>query len=84
MEQIEFKNISFFYPSGKSVLENISFNVPVGSITGIVGKSGKGKTTIIDLLLLLLKPQQGAIKIDNKSLADVVELLIQHNARGWP
>ena len=63
-------NVSFGY--GKtSVLGNASLTVPVGSFTAIMGLSGAGKTTIADLIIGLIRPQQGEILIDNVPLEQV-------------
>jgi ATP-binding cassette, subfamily C, bacterial len=63
-------NVSFGY--GKiSVFGNASLTVPAGSFTAIMGPSGAGKTTIADLIIGLLRPQQGEILIDNVPLEQV-------------
>ena len=50
--------------------------IPVNSVIGIVGPSGSGKSTLIDILLCLIKPQQGQLKIDNIIIND-------QNSRSW-
>lgn len=60
---IELKNINFSYEK-KLVLKNISFKIKKGSTIGIIGKSGSGKSTIVDVLMGLLKPDSGNISID--------------------
>lgn len=62
--QIEFQNISFGYDAHRSILKNISFEVPQGSSVAIVGKSGIGKSSIIDLLLGFYSLNEGKIFID--------------------
>ena len=63
---IEFKDVSFEYKSrSKLALTNISFKINKGDFVGIVGKTGSGKSTLIDLMLGLLSPTNGKIKIDN-------------------
>ncbi len=59
---ISFKSID--RQLGKFSLKDISFELPEGCICGLVGRNGAGKTTILNLLLGLLKPDQGEIKID--------------------
>lgn len=59
---VEVDNLCFSYKKNK-ILNNLSFDVGNGSIFGIVGKNGAGKTTLIQILLGILKPQQGNIKI---------------------
>jgi len=67
---VRLNNVSFSY--GKiPVLGNASLTVPVGSFTAIMGPSGAGKTTIADLIIGLLRPQQGEILIDNLPLEQV-------------
>jgi zinc transport system ATP-binding protein len=59
---IEVKDISFAY-NGNTVLEHVSFNVEQGDYVGIVGPNGGGKTTLLKLLVGLIPPQTGSIKI---------------------
>ena len=62
---IEFSNISYKYPnSDKYIFKDASFNIDVGTSIGIVGVSGEGKTTAVDIMLGLLKPETGTIKAD--------------------
>ena len=69
-KSVRLNNVSFGY--GKiSVLRNASLTVPAGSFTAIMGPSGAGKTTIADLIIGLLRPQQGEILIDNVPLEQV-------------
>ncbi|MFU0504464.1 peptidase domain-containing ABC transporter [Pseudaminobacter sp. NGMCC 1.201702] len=63
--QIEFDNVSFRYgPDGPPALDNVSFNIPAGSVFGIVGKSGSGKTTVTRLIQGLYPIQQGLVRMD--------------------
>lgn len=58
-------SLKFYYPRGKqAVLSNISFSIPKGSFVGIVGSSGAGKTTFVDILLGLLPPTSGTVCVD--------------------
>jgi len=68
--KIEFKDVRFSYTAGREVLKGISFKVEPGRMTAIVGPSGAGKTTIVDLLLRLYEANSGEILIDGKKLAD--------------
>ncbi|MCA4894571.1 MAG: ABC transporter ATP-binding protein [Cytophagales bacterium] len=68
---IEFKDVSFAYEEGKSVLKNISFSSPAGSVTALVGTSGSGKTTIAGLAATFLNPESGSITIDGVDLEKV-------------
>ncbi|HWP49225.1 MAG TPA: ABC transporter ATP-binding protein [Candidatus Limnocylindrales bacterium] len=69
--EVEFEEVSFEYEPGKPVLQNVSFRVPAGTTVAIVGPSGMGKTTLIDLLLRFYDPQKGSIKIDGIDLRDL-------------
>ena len=62
---IELKGITFHYPHSEAlILENAELTIPVGRSVGIVGTTGAGKTTIVDILLGLLAPQAGEILAD--------------------
>lgn len=67
---VHLDGISFSY-EGKPVLKEVSFSFAKNEITSIVGVSGAGKTTIVDLVTGLLRPQQGEIWIDKQPLADI-------------
>ena len=62
-----FENVSFTY-GRKPLMKNVSFHITPHSLTGIVGKSGSGKSTIFKLLLRLYKPTRGKIMIDGKDI----------------
>ena len=75
-KEIELKDISYKYPGTETyVLEDADMTIPVGKSVGVVGTSGAGKTTIIDVLLGLLKVENGEI------LADGVE--VRDNYQSW-
>lgn len=78
IHDITLQNVSFRYgsPATPLVLKNISFCIPAGKITAIVGASGSGKSTLFKLLLGFYKPILGEIKIDNIDLHRV-------NIRNW-
>ena len=68
---IEFQNVSFFYPgSKKKVLDNVSFQISAGQKIALVGKSGGGKSTLVNLLPLFYQYQSGKILIDNKDIRE--------------
>jgi subfamily B ATP-binding cassette protein MsbA len=68
---VEFRNVSFVYDtSEKPVLENVSFTVPAGSITALVGHSGSGKTTLAGLLPRFYPYSEGHILLDGRELSD--------------
>lgn len=70
-DKISFENINFEYKKDKPVLKNISFEVPKGETIALVGNSGGGKTTIVNLLPRFYKLKKGAIKIDGISINDI-------------
>ena len=70
-DKITFENINFEYKKDKPVLINISFEVPKGETIALVGNSGGGKTTIVNLLPRFYKLKKGAIKIDGISINDI-------------
>jgi len=75
-KEIRLTKIDYTYPGGeKKIFDQADFVVPVGSSVGIIGASGAGKTTAVDILLGLLKPQAGQI------LADGVD--VSTNMQGW-
>jgi len=66
-----FKEVSFSYDEGKEVLNNISFEVPSGSVVALVGSSGSGKSTIAGLSATFLNPESGIITIDGHDVSKV-------------
>ncbi len=69
-KSIRFEKVSFAY-EGKRILKDTSLDFPAGRITAILGPSGAGKTTVVDLVIGLLRPQQGAIWIDDLRLGQI-------------
>ena len=67
-EEILLENISFSYPDGEKLFDKFSAVIRTHAITGIVGQSGRGKTTLIDLIAGLQKPSGGRIVIDGHQL----------------
>lgn len=66
---IKFENVSFYYKKGyKKVLNNISFTVNKGEVVAIVGESGAGKSTCLNLLLRFWDPDEGEIYIGDKNI----------------
>ncbi|MCM8833161.1 MAG: ABC transporter ATP-binding protein/permease, partial [Candidatus Omnitrophica bacterium] len=68
---IEFRNVTFGYDPYQPVLKNISFKIEPGEVVGIVGKSGSGKTTIVNLLCKFYDIQEGEILIDGKDIREI-------------
>ena len=60
------KNISFQYNKSRKIIDNFSIKIFKNDKVGIYGKSGVGKTTFLNLLMFLIQPDKGFIKIDNK------------------
>tara|TARA_Y200000002_G_C22680709_1_gene663948 strand:- start:1501 stop:3252 length:1752 start_codon:yes stop_codon:yes gene_type:complete len=68
-EEIKFKNVSFRYNSKlNNILKSIDFVLNKGDVIGIIGTTGSGKSTFLDMMMGLLKPSQGEIFIDQKNL----------------
>lgn len=67
---IRVENLSFSYPNGKKIFENASIDIPAGAATAIIGPSGEGKTTLLDLILGLLHPSKGHIWYDDFELVE--------------
>lgn len=63
LPHLEFDNVTFSYHGKESHLENISFKLYRGQTLGIIGATGSGKTTIINLIMRFYDPQQGTIKV---------------------
>ena len=68
---IEFKNISFTYPDGTCALKNLSAKIEGGTKIGLVGVSGSGKTTFLNLIPRFFNLKNGSILIDNQDINDI-------------
>ena len=76
-QSITLKDTTFYYPGkAKPALCNLTINIPVNKLIGLVGASGSGKSTAIDLLLGLIQPQTGSLLIDGRPLN-------QNELRAW-
>ena len=70
--RIEFRNLSFAYPDGdQPVLKNASFVIEAGESVGIVGKTGSGKTTVVDLMLRMYNVAPGMLFVDGEDVNDL-------------
>lgn len=68
---IKFSNVSFGYDRNQPVLKNISFDVAAGEMVGIVGRSGSGKTTMVNLLGRFYDVQEGSITVDGIDIRNI-------------
>ena len=67
---VSFENVTFAYGEDRPVLDRVSFAARPGTVTAIVGPTGAGKTTLMNLLLRLYDPDEGSIRIDGRDLRD--------------
>jgi ATP-binding cassette subfamily C protein len=76
-DRLVIDQVHFTYPDAKEpAIENLSLEIPACNTVGFVGKTGSGKTTTVDLILGLLRPQEGTISVDGTPLSD-------DNLRRW-
>lgn len=77
---ITFENVTFrYHPEDVPALNDVSFHIPAGKQTAIIGPTGSGKTTIIKLLLRLYEPQQGKILLDGKDIRSYPKSFLRSN-----
>jgi ATP-binding cassette subfamily B protein len=74
---IEFRRVSFSYPSGQEVLKGFDLHVPAGEKIGLVGRSGAGKSPIIALLQRLYDPDAGTVSIDGQDISHVTQVSLR-------
>jgi ATP-binding cassette subfamily B protein len=67
---IDINNISFGYESGTEVLHNIDLHIKSGEFIGLVGKSGTGKSTLINLIMRMYDVEEGSILVDGIDIRD--------------
>ena len=65
---VEFKNVCFGYEKDQTIINNVSFKLSPGQNIAIVGPTGAGKTTLVNLMMRFYDPQSGEIKLDNKNI----------------
>lgn len=70
-DSLSFKDVAFSYPGGKEALRGINFNIKKGEVVAVVGPSGAGKTTLVDLLLRLFRPTNGKIFLDKAPIENI-------------
>ena len=82
---IEFRNLTFKYPDGENdVLHDVSFKINAGENVGIIGKTGCGKTTVVDLILRTYNVDDGTIFIDDKDINTIPIKTLRNNAAYVP
>jgi ATP-binding cassette subfamily C protein len=68
---ITFERVVFNYPRKKRVLQDVSIDIPAKELTVLIGPSGAGKTTLVDLLLGFHQPSKGTIRVDGTPLSEI-------------
>jgi len=69
--ELAFEDISFAYEAGGDVLHAVNFSIPQGTMVGLIGPSGAGKTTVFDMVLRLLEPTKGALVLDGVPVSNI-------------
>ncbi|MFA7549185.1 MAG: ABC transporter ATP-binding protein [Sedimentibacter sp.] len=78
--EIEFKNVTFKYPDGdEEVLQNFNLHIPAGANVAIVGETGAGKSTLVNLACRFFEPTEGKILIDGKDYRERSQLWLHSN-----
>jgi len=81
--EIEFRDVSFRYPDGdEEVLEHFSLKIPFGSNIAIVGETGAGKSTLVNLVCRFYEPTEGTVLIDGRDVRERSQLWL-HSALGY-
>ena len=70
---IQFDDVSFHYGEEKGVIEKLNLNIKPGEKVGLVGRSGAGKSTMVNLLMRFYDIESGAIRIDGQNISDVTQ-----------
>ena len=71
--EIKFEHVGFSYEAGKPLLNGFNLTIRPGEKVGLIGRSGAGKSTIVNLLLRFYEPQSGTISIDGQNIGDVTQ-----------
>lgn len=75
--EIVFENIKFYYYKNKPLFENICLKIPSGQKVGLVGYSGSGKSTFVNLILRVFDPKEGRIIIDNQDIKEISQVSLR-------
>lgn len=75
--KVEFRDVCFSYVQGSPVLKNISFSVNPGEVIALVGETGAGKTTIVNLLTRFYELERGKILIDDRDITDFTRVALR-------
>lgn len=81
---IVFKDVRFSYSDHQPALDGVSFEIPSGKMTALIGESGAGKTTLTWLLLCFLRPNHGEILVDGKMLDEIPVIQYRENLAWVP
>ena len=76
-KSINLKNINYrYHNSSRTILKNINLKIPYGAVVGLVGPTGCGKTTTVDIIIGLLENQEGILEVDD-------QIITKNNLRSW-
>lgn len=73
IDMVDIKNVSFSYPNSRLLLKNVSFSIKAGEIVALVGHSGCGKTTILNLIAGILLPSSGTVAVNVDSMSYLMQ-----------
>jgi ATP-binding cassette subfamily B protein len=77
--ELRFENVSFHYESNREILHDVSFVIPAGTITAVVGRSGAGKSTLARLLFRFYDVQKGQVLIDGQDIREVQQASLRQS-----
>ena len=70
-DRIELRGVSFSYDDHENAVSDLTFSIRKGEMIGLIGRCGAGKTTLVDLLLRLLKPKKGIVLLDGENIENI-------------
>jgi ATP-binding cassette subfamily B protein len=76
---LEFRNLSFSYPTGGKVLKNIDLHIPAGTSLAIVGPTGSGKSTLVSLIPRIYNPPPGSLLLDGREITEFPLEIVRRN-----